>query len=560
MCDTLQPPREGESGEGPRLGGERPLPPALLSRDSPELPPPGGPTNSTDINGGLDLNRTRIKISTNLMSLDTSEAGVSTMRSPSSQNGFAQFQRVQRNNNSPGEHDERKIFDSAELKSTELHQANEQAIRNNEREDEPAQANKDALTNMLHNYVSNQAALKKLMSDKAYLMTQTSYSSINNLIDRVNCINYINSGVGNQNILSGRFSTLHDSSKIGGYIPKNNMNSSMLTLSPPQTLSPHNQSQNMSFTSLTGSPPNEESKEPDDENDYQYRNFNLIGKHKRMEDIYRSPSSFSKPLISQATPPLTPLNNNNILQSSKLLDSSPYTAFSTPNRFSYLNDGTHQSTQPSNSESRIENPMQNLNNSLRKKLSEANMASFGRVRNGFEGLSQRESGDYMDSHDLPDSTSKFDNSAPEYRIHEPGLLQSAAVTLGLGLNGTAEGFRKRQDTPTQRELELLPASLFISKRNEGTGSVTDNENTALSKSSAENLFRNENNEQNYKKNSVTHEPATFGVFVKEGVPRGTRFGPFLGKLVSVPEDPAFAWEVSELHEYGAWNTVHEYDE
>lgn len=31
------------------------------------------------------------------------------------------------------------------------------------------------------------------------------------------------------------------------------------------------------------------------------------------------------------------------------------------------------------------------------------------------------------------------------------------------------------------------------------------------------------------------------------VPRGTRFGPFLGKLINEPIDQRFAWEVSQKH-------------
>lgn len=36
-----------------------------------------------------------------------------------------------------------------------------------------------------------------------------------------------------------------------------------------------------------------------------------------------------------------------------------------------------------------------------------------------------------------------------------------------------------------------------------------------------------------------------GVFAKLAVCKGTRYGPFQGKWASVPQDPRFAWEVSQ---------------
>lgn len=36
-----------------------------------------------------------------------------------------------------------------------------------------------------------------------------------------------------------------------------------------------------------------------------------------------------------------------------------------------------------------------------------------------------------------------------------------------------------------------------------------------------------------------------GVWAKEAVPKGTKFGPFLGKWAVEPTDPKYAWEVSE---------------
>ena len=35
-----------------------------------------------------------------------------------------------------------------------------------------------------------------------------------------------------------------------------------------------------------------------------------------------------------------------------------------------------------------------------------------------------------------------------------------------------------------------------------------------------------------------------GIWARQLIPRGTRYGPFLGKWLSEPVDPRFAWEVS----------------
>lgn len=34
------------------------------------------------------------------------------------------------------------------------------------------------------------------------------------------------------------------------------------------------------------------------------------------------------------------------------------------------------------------------------------------------------------------------------------------------------------------------------------------------------------------------------VFAKKAISKGTKYGPFIGKLTSEPNDPRFAWEVS----------------
>ena len=39
-----------------------------------------------------------------------------------------------------------------------------------------------------------------------------------------------------------------------------------------------------------------------------------------------------------------------------------------------------------------------------------------------------------------------------------------------------------------------------------------------------------------------------GVWARERVPAGTRYGPFLGKWALEPANPAYAWEVSEIND------------
>lgn len=39
-----------------------------------------------------------------------------------------------------------------------------------------------------------------------------------------------------------------------------------------------------------------------------------------------------------------------------------------------------------------------------------------------------------------------------------------------------------------------------------------------------------------------------GVWTRQHVPRGTRYGPFLGKWVPEPVDPRYAWEVSHCRD------------
>lgn len=476
---------------------------------------------------------------------------------------------------------------------------------------------KEDRNTILNTYVNNQVEIYKIINERANFMHNGSFSNINNFINRVNNITSLNGAKHPNNmnhLLSPRL--LPHKDPLSGYHPltpgmynsnattshhpspsvftNTNLSTSMMTLSPPHTLSPHNRSNNMSLSSLSASPQDEgggddDGDEADDENDALYRNTgSFTRKHRKFNDIYSSPSNFSKSLFSgQTSPPLTPLNNNHIIPNKK------YTNFdisrmNLSNRCAQENDPrlpipalfSSSVSPPTDSLSMI-NHSQNLQNFPSKKGSEMHKIRIKDTHETAESMCStyktssrfKEENSSESKHMVPDTTVNTDGSSQysdvashsSFNYHHQGGHTSSEI------NAATEKFITQQLSATPPELRLkqtTTGSHSEKSTDSDDGKANDSKRTDSQTSRNLNDQKKHQHPSDSSNDLVTLLPKVdswttvsrqlddlpntgdatsthrLGVFAKNLVPKGTRYGPFLGKWVSLVSDPTFAWEVS----------------
>ena len=469
---------------------------------------------------------------------------------------------------------------------------------------------KDAINTILHNYVNNQVEINKIINERTNFISNGSFSSINNLINRVNNISSMN-GVNNVgHLLSPRIlspkdtigyhplTPLNNSTGISSHhsspsmFSNNNLSTSMMTLSPPHTLSPHNRSNNMSLSSLSASPQDDgvdEGEEADDENETIYKNSgNFVRKNRKLNELYSSPSSFGRSFFNgQTSPPLTPLsnNNNNDINTNEKkvtkLDISPVPTSNLPSKLSHQN-GSRLSIPGffgATSSPSIE-PVSMFNHSMNKSMFHRSSRSDNYkpevndsmeigldINSSFRNSSKQSLIGSPDSKNMvPDTTMKneFTPHYPEVPPHMVPNVSNSGAPTSSELTAATERFITQQLSAAPPELQILETTTeekvntlnkldyFNLYKQEDSQSERDSKPFQLDST----MNGSMNSEQEKSDSSSWTEGSSrnnlvaansdlkLGVFAKQLVAKGTRYGPFLGKWVSVARDPSFAWEVS----------------
>ena len=402
-----------------------------------------------------------------------------------------------------------------------------------------ATASESIRNSLLKNHVSNSVAGDRISDHKLNVEREKP----NNFMNGVNNFNNIN------HILS---SGLLQSKELPFYINQamlnshnmnnglsspstnmnNNLNLSMMTLSPPQTLSPHNKSNvNISLSSSSASPKEESQDEEDNETDAM-RKF----KRKRPREI--SPSNLRSHLQSQTSPPLTPLNNNSIdsfkrertdrsFMSSNVHETSNGSLLNPINPFPYFN--SPMSTAASiallnhaKNSSFLRDDRRDYNERKTGMLPD-HLSSCDGFRNGVASLDWSKDSQRKLHHQLR-SMQPF-NGTPAVSKDILGPDRS----LSTGLSTLSDNHSASEKLITQ-QLSSTPPELYL-KESTAKHKVKDSE---------EDMKIEDWN------NFLKLRDLQLGVFAKMNVCKGTRYGPFLGKWTTVINDPTFAWEVSTV--------------
>ena len=384
------------------------------------------------------------------------------------------------------------------------------------------------IPNFNHFNMENEKMDSNKLNDINYNVQKPNLNALNDFFNRVNCIRNLNGFNSIASKLPNRptdedfpnnrpnFQNEIEKTMRLNSMPsaKENLNTSLLTLSPPQTLSPQNQSQNMSLSSLSASPQNEDD---EDEAESNFSNNNVLINMKKLEDIYPSPVTITKSFLSSvSSPPLTP---RNVMSSRRPYD---YAKLSMLARHSEMRT-------PKNSN--IKEPL-NLNDALMTPY-EAKFRSYP-------------SRMWDNSHNIMNTPNNFSplSSHPKFNIdNRPSKSEQNLSKFDPYVDFSSLASEKilSQLCPFPGELEMLPSSV--------TSLLSDYKSPSDSNLQTNKVeIKAENFAEEYPKNELKNTNGIIteqvGVFAKSIIRKSTRYGPFIGKSVTIPKNRSYAWKVS----------------
>ena len=446
---------------------------------------------------------------------------------------------------------------------------------------------KNIFDSIPNNFLNKQAEMNKLLSNsKSGMLENGSFNDINGFINRVNHMNgannfnnissflasglvhpkdipfYLNSAVLNSPAMASFTSSSTVTNGSGS------LSASMMTLSPPHTLSPHNRSNNMSLSSSSASPHGDDDGAEADDDEEEEEREPIPLKRKKIDSEF-SPSNMRTYLQNQATPPLTPINNNNIVHTKNdRPDKNIWSPTIMPNRSTLASQisampyfNSHMSTAAS---------MALLSQTKTSSLFTNGITDF-RYRHAFEKPDVLNHNNFSSDgkgfqHSLKDGDVKFSNfstSSANFTSESPpssfkshfasGNIRHATSASNLkssqlDLNAATQRFITHQLSATPAELQLRETTVPRENKKSVNPTVKTEDSKAypstLSDSFANPTIKTENLRDWDELQNPNH--SKLGVFAKHSIQKGTRYGPFLGKWTTFVGDPAFAWEVSEV--------------